>query len=100
MAVLKQFRHPNVVYAGSHQGCGCGFFKDGETGEDLMLVQANYDSLVRYLNEQINDGANIEIFSCWEGDQGSEPETKQRLSLATLGSESFEFEEKAYYEIA
>lgn len=100
IAVKKQFRHPNVVYAGSHQGCGCGFFKDGETGEDLMLVQANYDSLVRYLSELITDGANIEIFSCWEGDQGSEPETKQRLSLATLGSESFEFEEKAYYEIA
>jgi len=99
LLVKKQFRNQNVVYAGSHQGCGCGFFKEGASGEELLLVQANYDSFVRYLGELMSDGANIEIFCCWEGDQGSEPEFKERLSLAALGSESFEFKEKAYYEI-
>ena len=98
--VKKQFRNPNVVYAGSHQRCGCGFFKEGEGGEELAAIQTNYGSLVYYLNELMSSGASIEIFSCWEGDQGSEPETKERLSLATLGSDGFEFKEKAYYEIA
>ncbi|MCU7933193.1 MAG: hypothetical protein KZQ90_20560 [Candidatus Thiodiazotropha sp. (ex Codakia rugifera)] len=98
--VKKQFNLPNIVYAGSHVGCGCGFFKDGEVGEELAQVQATYDALVSYLQDLISQGADIEIFSCWEGDQSTKPEFKEKLSLEALGADEFEFKEKAYYEIS
>ncbi|QKE63533.1 hypothetical protein HNE05_09235 [Aquipseudomonas campi] len=98
--IKKQFLHPYIVYAGSHEGCGCGFVKDGETGDDLALVQTNYDALVLYLSEQMATGAKIEIFSCWEGEQGAAPETKEKITLDKLGTKEFEFQIKAYYEVA
>ncbi len=99
LAVKRQFNNPIIVYAGSHEGCGCGFFKEGEVGEELTQVQENYNSLVSYLSGLVKASVSIEIYSCWEGDQGAEPEYRQKLSLAALGAEDFEFKEKAYYEI-
>ncbi|MES9844930.1 MAG: hypothetical protein ABW131_09820 [Candidatus Sedimenticola sp. 6PFRAG5] len=99
-SVLKQFHNPYVVYAGSHEGCGCGFFKDGEIGEELKLVQSNYDSLANYLKALKLGGSKLEIYVCWEGDQDEEPEHKQIISLKELVSAPFEFKEKSYYEIA
>ena len=97
--VKKQFKYTNVVYIGSHEGCGCGFFKEGEIGEELKQIQANYDALAYYLTSQQFKGAQFEMFSCWEGDQGTVPEFNEKLSLKELVSLEFEFKEKAYYEI-
>ena len=98
--VKKQFQNPYVVYAGSHEGCGCGFFKEGEKGEELKVVQANYDSLAYCLSSLKFGGSKLEIFSCWEGDQGLEAEHRHIITLEELASPSFEFKEKAYYKIA
>jgi len=98
--IAKQFKNKNVVYAGSHEGCGCGFFKEGEEGEKLKIRQANYEELAYYLSSLKFSGAKLELFSCWEGDQAETPEFRERISLATLVSPEFQFKEKAYYEIA
>ena len=98
--VKIQSQYPHVVYAGSHQRCGCGFIKDGEVGEELNAIQRNYDALAEYLRPLQSDGAALEIFSCWEGQQEDEPEHQQKLTLEQLVAPDFEFEEKAYYEIA
>ncbi|WPD22298.1 MAG: hypothetical protein SD837_19160 [Candidatus Electrothrix scaldis] len=88
-----------VLYAGSHEGCGCGFIKEGEVGEQLEMVQSNYKQLASYLQKLRTSGYNIEIFVCWEGGQGAEPELRQRINVETLVMEGFEFQEKTYYEI-
>ena len=99
MEIKNQFRHSHIVYAGTHVLCGCGFLKQDEEGDELALIQANYDSLVSYLGGLKKSGAAVEIFSCWEGDQGAEPEFRELVSLTELGSDEFEFKEKAFYEI-
>ncbi len=98
--VKRQFSRPFIAYAGSHEGCGCGFFKEGEEVKELEIVQANYDSLVNYLKKLKEQGASIEIYSCWEGDQEEEPEFTEKMTLEEISGQHFEFKEKAYYKIA
>ncbi len=97
--VEKQFSYQHVVYAGSHEGCGCGFFKEGEVGDELVQVQSNYDSLANYLRAHSSKGVKFEIYSCWEGDQEETPEFKKQISISEIVAPDFEFKEKAYYEI-
>lgn len=98
-AVKIQFKYQYIYYAGSHEGCGCGFFKDGEVGEELALVEVNYKDFSAYLKKAKELGASIQIFSCWEGDQTSEPEYKEEISEESLNEEQFEFKEKVLYQI-
>ncbi len=97
--VEKQFVYQHVVYAGPHEGCGCGFFKEGEVGDELAQVQLNYDSLALYLKSKTSTDVKFEIYSCWEGDQEEEPEFKEKIEICDLMAPEFEFKEKAYYEI-
>jgi hypothetical protein len=98
-AVKKQFKYQYIYYAGSHEGCGCGFFKDGEVGEDLAQVEVNYRDFSAYLKKAKESGASIQIFSCWEGDQTSELEYNEEISEESLNEKQFEFKEKALYQI-
>ena len=98
--IEKQFKNTNIAYAGSHEGCGCGFFKEGEEGQELNVRQANYDALGYYLSSLMLGGSEIEIFACWEGDQGEEADFREKISLKELAEPEFQFKEKAYYEIA
>ncbi|CAI3799814.1 hypothetical protein [Rheinheimera sp. MM224] len=97
--VKKQFCLPNVSYAGSNEGCGCGFFKDGLEGEELELAQENYYSLAHCVSALKFKGGKVALFACWEGDQGTMPKTREKLSVSELTSKAFEFKELAYYEI-
>ena len=97
--VKKQFCLPNVAYAGSNEGCGCGFFKDGLEGEVFELAQENYYSLAHLVAALKLKGGKVALFACWEGDQGTKPKTKEKLSVSGLTSKEFEFKEPAYYEI-
>jgi hypothetical protein len=97
--VRSQFHFPNVCYVGSHEGCGCGFqlgeypeFKDDG-------APAKRDTLRRfasYLTSQIKRGRKLEIFACWDGDQGVPPERRRTLSPSDLVGERFFFLEKEH----
>jgi hypothetical protein len=93
-SVRKQFAAANVYYAGSHKGCGCGFIKDGEVGEDLAACQRNYDALSLVVARAMADGAAVEIFSCWEGDQTKPPEFVESLAPQALAEPGFELKER------
>ena len=94
--VRNQFSLPFVYYAGSHEGCGCGFLKEGEQGEDLVACQLNYRKLSECVLEALSNGARIEIFSCWEGDQAESADSTQTLSAHQLNRPEFEFQEKHF----
>lgn len=98
--VQKQFTFPYVRYAGSHLGCGCGFFKDGIDPEELEEAQDNYRALAGYIDKMMQQGATCTAFSCWEGDQGKPQEHKIKLTTIDLISPDFEFKEKAFYEFS
>lgn len=97
--VRNQFSLPNVYYAGSHEGCGCGFFKEGETDEELEIRQSNYSSLAKYIRSAQEKGAYIEIFACWEGDQGSKPEFLESATTTELEGPAYQFKEKQFIHV-
>jgi hypothetical protein len=98
--VKKQFSLPHIYYAGSHEGCGCGFIKDEDVGEELARVEENYSKLAAYVREARENGAAIEFFSCWEGEQKSVPEFRETIRESTLLERGFQFKEKAFYRVA
>ena len=51
--VRKQFCYSHVYYAGSHEGCGCGFSKDGRDSQELQQCQANYRALVGVVSSPV-----------------------------------------------
>ena len=89
----KQFRGKYVYCAGSHQGCGCGFSKDGEPTEELARSQADYNALAAVLRSALHRGAKLQLFTCWEGDQADEPESVQSISVGALAEPLFQLQQ-------
>jgi hypothetical protein len=96
-SVRQQFDMPHVFYAGSHEGCGCGFqygeypqFED----EDRPLKRASLDAFAAYLAEQLKRVPSIQLYACWDGDQLAPPEHQRALTPGSLRSEDFFFLQK------
>lgn len=89
----RQFSGKHVYYAGSHEGCGCGFSKDGEPPDELARCQENYDAMAAVLEEALARGAELEIFTCWEGEQADEPASHQSITPARLREPEFELQQ-------
>jgi hypothetical protein len=79
-SVRKQFRYRHVYYAGSHESCGCGFSKDGRDSQELAQCQDNYNALAGVLSGALRAGAQLQLFTCWEGEQASRPEATGALT--------------------
>jgi hypothetical protein len=97
--VRRQFTLPNVRYAGSNEGCGCGFLKDGVVGDELIQTQQNYTDLGQYITPLLENGGVVELFACWEGDQPSPKESSEEIDVQDLVGEDFEFREKYFYQV-
>ena len=102
----RHLKLPHVAYAGSSQGCGCGFRKPVDMPEELLAPgeseesQANYDALASYIENMQKSGASCEIYVCWEGDQGQPSEFRSRITTEELASREFVLAEKTLYELA
>jgi hypothetical protein len=90
------FSLPHVYYAGSHEGCGCGFIKDGHD-DDLPVRQANYAALAALVRAEVSAGGNLELFACWEGDQHDAPKRTGWLTPLELEDPGFAFEELDFF---
>jgi hypothetical protein len=92
--VLKHFSKPHTYYLSSYEGCGCGFIlKDKDPGH-LEAGRESYQKLANFLESHLSPG-QVEIFSCWEGSQAEEPTDRAEISLATLKSSDFSFQENS-----
>jgi len=92
--VRGKFAKPHVYYAGSHEGCGCGFqygeYEGFEEEADLHDKQASRRQLAEYLAIALQHQAEVELFACWGGDQAVMPEHRERLRVADLlGARTF-----------
>jgi len=71
--VRQQFTKPHVVYAGSYEGCGCGFFKlehaEYAEPDEVEACRRSLSALAEYLSDVLRRCDSVEIFTCWEGDQ-------------------------------
>ena len=79
-AINRHLTLPHVAYAGTNQGCGCGFRKPTDMPEEFLEpdeleeTQANYNALASYIASLQKSGASFEIYACWDGDQAHSSE--------------------------
>jgi hypothetical protein len=79
--VKDKFSKPYVYYAGSHKRCGCGFqYGEYESfEEDTAALAAAQDSrrqLTEFLAIALQHQQTVEVFACWDGDQGKLPKCR------------------------
>jgi hypothetical protein len=97
--VKCQFSKKHVVYAGAHEGCGCGFQCGGYgpgnyEPEEWSQCLRSLEQFSQYLRGEIRRVGTIELFVCWSGDQVSPPEHHRTLTPASLQVPGFFFLQK------
>jgi hypothetical protein len=81
-AVRRHFSKPYAYYVGAHEGCGCGFqcglYPDADPAR---VADANESRrrLSEYLSVALQHQASVELFACWDGDQGEASEHYGRI---------------------
>ncbi len=97
LAVRRQLAVPHVYYAGSHQGCGCGFQLGEYPDPNDEEAPANRESLRQladYVEAQIAVGNRLQFFACWSGDEAAVAEHRRVVKVGDLRSDAFYFLEK------
>jgi len=103
-AVRARFSHPNVYFAGAHEGCGCGF-RYGvypATDDDDRRAEEQGRESVAKLREYLNDVARavpVELYACWEGEQALPVEKRSAISVDQVGGDSFEFTQRRMLDV-
>jgi hypothetical protein len=96
--VRRQFSKPCVLYAGSHEGCGCGFqlgaHPEHTEPAEAGLRRGSLHALAAYLRGELTRVGTIEVFACWDGDQEASPEHHRSLSPLDFETETFFFLQK------
>jgi hypothetical protein len=97
--VKCQFAKPHLTYAGSYEGCGCGFQLGEYPAElldpdELALRRESLRELAAFLREELPRVGPIQLFACWEGDQEAPPEHRRALTPADIEGERFFFLQK------
>ena len=95
--VRGHFRLPFVYYLGSHEGCGCGFNR-GSASEphQLEAVRQTLAALSRYLQAAVSQVGTIELYTCWNGDEGDASEHSVTVPVSAFGSDMEWFPEKCH----
>jgi len=96
-AVRNQFTKPHVYYAGSHEGCGCGFQLGKDRGpEDPEQVRGreSLGAFSKYLEDALTRVDDLEVFACWQGDQAARAERRRNLTPTDLRRDDFCFLER------
>lgn len=94
--VRRHFSKPYVYYAGAHEGCGCGFGY-GDFGDPVLeasdaLGKRSLEQLFTFLRAQSQTAGPLEMYYCWEGDEGRRAKAAATIELAT-----FRLPEDTYY---
>ena len=102
--VKKQFTKHFIAYAGSYEGCSCGFSYDSEPCQDEddtrrdTLARESVKQLSDYLSNVIKKGS-VEIFACWQGDEETESEERIVVKPDYFGGTEFAFGERQFIEV-
>ena len=104
------FTKPEIQYIGSDTGCSCGIpsvmHQNGEwphwldpvkDAEEIASDQRVCEELFQLLSQLDED--EIELYGIWTGQEGSEPLTREEISLNDLRCELFRFKEGGFYRV-
>jgi hypothetical protein len=94
--VRKHFSKKHVRYLGSHLHCGCGFgFEYDNTDGEEPENAASRTWLVSLLRQLVDAEGEVEVYSCWSGDEADEIVERVRVvpedlaDVAALGEGTF-----------
>jgi hypothetical protein len=103
-AVRRQFTKSFLYFAGAHTGCGCGFQYglhpvegEGQWADNLREEEAAGRNSVRRLSEylsQVVASGEVELYSCWAGQETDQPEERASITPADIGGPVFSFKER------
>jgi hypothetical protein len=100
--VRQQFSKPFVYSLGAHTHCGCGFDR-GQANPDhpgeLPAAEDSLRHLRSYLAEALRVAGPVELFACWDGDQGAGPDHRWTRRMADFGSRMDWFPDRTFIEV-
>ena len=97
--VLLHFTKPHVCYVGAYEGCGCGFHIPEDPVDDPETEEATQNSrtqLVELLRSVLQTEDFVELYACWDGDQGCDPEHRDVMVPEDLLSTSTNVREREF----
>ncbi len=105
--VMAQFSKLNVYYIGSHKGCGCGFIyeedafdpKNPKDVKEDRLRKESTKNLVEYLNEALERTQELELFICWEGEQGDAPKKTATITTDEIFGIDWTLDMREFYQV-
>ncbi|MCK4917989.1 MAG: hypothetical protein KAS51_07225 [Candidatus Omnitrophica bacterium] len=105
--VKKQFTKKNIYYLGSHEGCGCGFSYDdnevnpeySEEVKDNELRKDSVKHLVQYLKNALEKTTELELFICWEGEQGEKPNKRATITVEEILGTYWSLDTREFYKV-
>lgn len=97
-AVAQHFDTRHVKYAGSFEGCGCGFnasyapeWYDAPEEDDHFLAGRESRRLLR---EYVEHHRIRQIYACWSGDESLDPEAPLVISPEQITDPNFEIPQR------
>jgi hypothetical protein len=103
-AVAKHFDTKFVRYAGSFEGCGCGFnasyapeWDDPAEEDDHFLAGKESRRLLR---EYIEKNQIRQIYACWSGDEGITTESHLDITPEQITDPNFQIPERTLLRIS
>jgi hypothetical protein len=91
-AVRRQFSKAHIYKLGAHTGCSCGFAFTAEFDLDSAAApRESIRDLRSYLASALTTAGTLELFVCWEGDQGGPIEEREDLTLDVFDPEAEKF---------
>ena len=92
-----QFTKPEVRHLGVH-GCSCGFLYDPDDPDAQSTLRA-LEELRALLTRLVRTHSEVELFYCWDGDQGREPDRRIETTAAEIGRESCPLSTSTFYRV-
>jgi hypothetical protein len=102
IAVRGQFSKAFVYALGAHTSCGCGFDRDQVNPDhpgELEATEASLRALHAYLGEALELAGPLELFACWDGDQGAIPDHRWKYRLTDFGPDMAWFPDRTFIEV-
>jgi hypothetical protein len=90
-----------LIYAGSYEGCGCGFQLGEHPAEslepdELFQRRRSLQEFAAYLREELPRVGTIQLYACWDGDQEEPPAHRRVLTPSSLEADDFFFLQKEF----
>ncbi|MBI1189988.1 MAG: hypothetical protein GC200_04810 [Tepidisphaera sp.] len=81
---------PHISVVGAHTGCGCGFQGTNlDHAEDPDDIRTSRLLLSHYLAARLKEGAHLQIYACWAGDERRPSRSQRSITSEEIASHSF-----------